>query len=39
VGIAFGATINGALALVLLYGVQGKNESRVISVTISKKAA
>jgi hypothetical protein len=33
---SFGSTIDGALALALLYGLQGKNESRVISVTVSK---
>jgi hypothetical protein len=32
----FGDTIDGALALALLYGLQGKNESRVISVSVSK---
>ena len=33
---SFGNTIDGALALALLYGLQGKNESRVISVSVSK---
>lgn len=33
---AFGNSIDSALALALLYGLQGKNESRVISVTVSK---
>ena len=33
---AFGNTIDGALALALLYGLQGKNESRVVSVSVSK---
>src|SRR5947209_1393379 len=31
-----GNTIDGALALALLYGLQGKGESRVVSVTTSK---
>jgi hypothetical protein len=31
----FGANIDSALALALLYGLQGKSESRVISVTLS----
>ena len=33
---SFGATIDSALALALLYGLQGKSESRVISVSVSK---
>src|SRR5215471_18267156 len=33
---AFGNSIDSALALALLYGLQGKNESRVIGVTVSK---
>jgi hypothetical protein len=33
---AFGSTIDSALALGLLYGLQGKNESRVVAVTVSK---
>src|SRR5438128_11844556 len=33
---SFGNTIDSALALALLYGLQGKNESRVISVSVSK---
>jgi hypothetical protein len=33
---SFGNTIDSALALALLYGLQGKNESRVVSVTVSK---
>src|SRR5690242_1139592 len=33
---AFGNTIDGALGLALLYGLQGKNESRVVSVSVSK---
>ena len=33
---SFGNTIDGALALALLYGLQGKSESRVVSVTVSK---
>jgi hypothetical protein len=32
----FGNTVDGALALAGLYGLQGKNDSRVISVTTSK---
>src|SRR5690349_37342 len=40
VGVIFdadlGNTIDDALALALLYGLQGKNESRVISVSVSK---
>jgi hypothetical protein len=32
----FGNTVDGPLALALLYGLQVKNESRVISVTTSK---
>jgi hypothetical protein len=31
-----GNTIDDALALALLYGLQGKNESRVVSVTVTK---
>jgi hypothetical protein len=34
----FGNTIDGALALAVLYGLQVKNESRVVSVTTSKPA-
>jgi hypothetical protein len=34
----FGNTVDGALALAVLYGLQVKNESRVISVTTSKPA-
>jgi len=33
---SFGSTIDSALALALLYGLQGKNESRIVSVTVSK---
>jgi hypothetical protein len=33
---SFGNSIDSALALALLYGLQGKSESRVISVTVSK---
>lgn len=33
-----GNTIDDALALALLYGLQGKSESRVISVTVSKSS-
>src|SRR5262245_62474547 len=40
VGIIFdcglGASINEALALALLYGLEGKNEARVISLSVSK---
>jgi hypothetical protein len=32
----FGNTIDGALALALLYGLQVKSESRVLSVTTTK---
>ena len=32
----FGNTIDSALALALLYGLQAKNDSRVVSVTTSK---
>jgi hypothetical protein len=35
---SFGSTIDSALALALLYGLQGKNESRVVSVTVSKSS-
>ena len=31
-----GSTIDGPLGLALLYGLQGKNESRVVSVTTSR---
>src|SRR5689334_13670471 len=33
---SFGNSIDSALALALLYGLQGKSEARVISVTVSK---
>jgi len=33
-----GNTIDDALALALLYGLQGKSESRVVSVTVSKSS-
>src|SRR5215831_11623674 len=33
---SFGNSIDSALALALLYGLQGKMESRVVSVTVSK---
>ena len=40
VGVVFdadlGNTIDDALALALLYGLQGKNESRVISISVTK---
>ena len=35
---SFGNSIDSALALALLYGLQGKNESRVVSVTVSKSS-
>ena len=35
---SFGTSIDGALALALLYGLQGKNESRVISVSVSRSS-
>jgi hypothetical protein len=35
---SFGSTIDSALGLALLYGLQGKNESRVVSVTVSKSS-
>src|SRR5215467_1654590 len=34
----FGNSIDSALALALLYGLQGKSESRVISVTVSRNS-
>src|ERR1700704_1649956 len=40
VGIVFdsdmGSSIDGALALALLYGFDGKNEARVVSVSVSR---
>jgi hypothetical protein len=35
---SFGNSIDTALGLALLYGLQGKNESRVVSVTVSKSS-
>src|SRR5215471_7512246 len=35
---SFGDGIDSALALALLYGLQGKNESRVISVSVSRNS-
>jgi hypothetical protein len=35
---SFGTSIDGVLALALLYGLQGKNESRVISISVSRSS-
>jgi hypothetical protein len=35
---SFGTGIDSALALALLYGLQGKNESRVVSVSVSRNS-